>query len=214
MKPNRNSNMKEGVWPGYVAAVAGLVQSLLFVSAVVATVVYLLGMLGTQQASRTNAIDRQGPVSPTKPSSLDKNLDKLGRKGTNARSSSAVPGLPLRPEYALPNAFTPLELSFPKDELQLDGDARLQFMRVNANWMQSGAMQWRLIGHANEPNELGARRAHFRLQEIRNLLIEQGVDPRAVELRILPSAPPDLTENKVLIIASPVAKPPREKSHE
>lgn len=239
-------NVSGGVWPGYVAAVAGLVQSLLFVSAVVATVVYLLGMLGSQQSAQTAqseqtaqdtnevAIQTAG-LSPVRAPSLSTSQEAKER----AKQDPRMPSLPhpsdrtdslqdqtktqaqmqaqtqaLRPEYQLPKAFKPLELSFPAHQLQLDAATRQSVIQMAKHWVHSGASQWRLIGHAVDQDELSSRTAFFRLQEIRSLLIEQGVAPQAVEIRILPSAPPAFSDNKLLILATPVAAKLKETPNE
>lgn len=182
-----------GVWPGYVAAVAGLVQSLLFVAAVVATVVYLLGMLGSQQS--------------VKPAPLLAHSTPQG---------APVPKNPwgASPEYRLPKGFEPLELVFPPGQIELDAASKKRLSQAVIRWQQQGAVQWRLIGHLKADDELSARRAYFRLQVLRTLLIEQGVDPRTLENRVLPAQPPVHTEHQVVLLAAPAPSPRVGRTHD
>lgn len=178
-----------GVWPGYVAAVAGLVQSLLFVSSVVATVVYLLGILGGQQTPplvSARPVEAQASHAPAQPP----------RTATEPRRAASV-------GHSWPGAFKPMVLVFPVRQVELDGQSQQRLLELVQRWQRDGAVQWRLMAHHQPHDDVGLRRSYFRLQLLRNQLIDRGVDPRAIEMKVLPVSGPLQGEHEVWVMASP-----------
>ena len=179
----RQSINSGGVWPGYVAAVAGLVQSLMFVSAIVATVVYLMGMLGQAKHQTTE----QG-AAPAK-QAIQAPMPKVSKEAW-ARS----------PEYETKDGFRSLSVLFPVDQVKLDAHTEQQVKHALSQLKAAGATQWRVIGHEKADEALSPRQAFFRVQTLRSALIASGIKVDRIEQRILPADAVHHPDNQVVVV--------------
>jgi hypothetical protein len=216
-----HSGASAGVWPGYVAAVAGLVQSLLFLSAVVATVVYLMGSLGNQGATLHAEVglgDGTGnPGQVTKANrAKDKDKDKVNTKAGSPPVDDGPKPLPppqgdglleppvgfRKPDYRLPNGLQPLSIMFPTTQVELDKPTSGRLEQLVNDFIKQGANHWRLVAHFDSNDSLSMRRAYYRMQMLRNLLIERGVETWRIETRMLPVDGEVHPENQIVILAA------------
>jgi hypothetical protein len=213
------SGASAGVWPGYVAAVAGLVQSLLFLSAVVATVVYLMGSLGNQGANLHAEVglgDGTGKTGQAVKASKGKVKARDDAKAATPPADDGPKPLPppqgdglleppvgfRKPDYRLPNGLQPLSIMFPTTQVELDQPTSARLEQLVNDFIKQGANHWRLVAHFDSNDSLSMRRAYYRMQMLRNLLIQRGVETWRIETRMLPVEGEVHPENQIVILAA------------
>ena len=154
-----------GFWPGYVAAVACLVLSLLLISAVMAITIMQLGvsvgqMMDAKEAAAMVAASKPLPSSP--PVDLP-------------------PPAPLKQPT--------LELTFPKDAWRLDEAARTQLRAEVEQLTRQGVKGWTLSLPAHTNDTLKRRAAYLQLMAVRNVMLEAGVAGDQIDIRMLDAGP-------------------------
>lgn len=158
-----------GFWPGYVAAVACLVLSLLLISAVMAITIMQLGvsvgqMVDAQMAEQMAAAAEQPPPADVPP--------------------------PPPAEATLPS----LELMFPPDAWRLDEAARKRMLAEIARLMKQGVKEWTVSLQTDTNDSLRRRAAYLQLMAVRNVMLEAGVLGSKIELRMLDVNPEQATQ--------------------
>ena len=157
-----------GFWPGYVAAIASLVLSLLLISAVMAITIMQLGvsvgqMMEAKQAAAMVATTKRLQVLPP--------VD--------------------RPPVGLQQPT--LELTFPQDKWRLDDAARTRLHAELVQLNQKGVKGWTLSLQTNTSDSLKRRAAYLQLMAVRNVMLEAGVTGDQIDMRML-DAGPDLAD--------------------
>jgi uncharacterized membrane protein len=140
-----------GFWPGYVAAVACLVLSLLLISAVMAITIMQLGAsvgkMVDQQTAKAMVAARQAQTLP----------------------SSALPTKPV------PGRQSTLELLFPQDAWRLDEVAHKLLLTELDRLIRSGVRGWTISLMTDTSDSLKRRVAYLQLIAVRNVMLEAGV---------------------------------------
>jgi outer membrane protein OmpA-like peptidoglycan-associated protein len=193
-----------GVWPGYVAAVAGLVQSLMLVSATVATVVYLMGMLGQSKHRAADQSDAtaERPVQTQTMAQAKKNDKSIkeGTKETEPEPKVKKEAWASAAEYEGKDGLRSLAVVFPADQVKLDTHTDQQVKQVLEQLKTSGASRWRVIGHEKSDEALSARKAFFRVQTLRSALLASGIKADRIEQRILPADDKHHPDTQVVVV--------------
>lgn len=170
-----------GVWPAYVAAVAGLVQSLLFVSAIMALTLLQVGILAGRK--------------------VDERLAKaMAYRPEAQRSGAAQRPSDLLPDRRPPVAEGQVDLRFATEALRLDDPARDRLRALLRQQQAQGMRQWRASIETDLDDPLLRRAAYLRLMAARSVFLEVGIDPRRLTLRLLPATSADARSGAVLRI--------------
>ena len=183
-----------GVWPGYVAAMAGLVQSLLFVSAILALSLLQVSMLAGKKIDEHLARMAEGTskAQPRAPEE-DKNAPPQ-RKPVEVAPPVAEPNV-LVPQ---PDAETAvahedvaegqLSLRFVEDQVVLSAQARERLIAEVRRRLALGETQWQAQLEFDGSSSLARRAGYLRLMSARSALLEAGVEPAQLQVRLLESA--------------------------
>lgn len=158
-----------GVWPAYVAAVAGLVQSLLFVSAVMALTLLQVGMLAGRKVDEALASAM----------AWQPELRRSGPGMTQAEGRVSSQGTPVQEGQ--------VDVRFAPEALRLDDPARERLRALLRQQQAQGMRQWRLSIETDVDDPLLRRAAYLRLMAARATFIEVGIDPQRLTLRLLPT---------------------------
>lgn len=144
-----------GFWPGYVAAVASLVLSLLLIAAVLALTIYQVGLLAGKKVQAAAA----AVVVPEAKAPDD------GGAGASLLGA--------------------MVLEFPEQGWRLDAAAQAQLRELIAQQVLRGAQYWRLSLRTDTEDPLRLRGGYLRLLSVRNILLEAGVSGRQVDVRLI-----------------------------
>jgi hypothetical protein len=144
-----------GFWPGYVAAVASLVLSLLLIAAVLALTIYQVGMLAGKKVNAAAAA-----VVVQEPSAGESEDGKGRRVGE-------------------------VMLEFPERGWRLDEAALTQLREQIRQLVRKGARHWELSLHTDTEDPQHLRGGYLRLLAVRNVLLEVGVAGQQVDVRLI-----------------------------
>lgn len=151
-------NESGGFWPGYVAAVASLVQSLLLIAAVLALTMYQVGTLaGKKVHAAAAAVVVQEPPA-------------------GAAVGGAAAGL------------GEVMLEFPERGWRLDEAALAQLRQQIRQLIGKGAGHWDLSLRTDTDNPQHLRAGYLRLLAVRNVLLEEGVTGAQVDVHLVPAS--------------------------
>ena len=207
-----------GVWPAYVAAVAGLVQSLLFVSAIMAMTLLQVGMLAGKKVDETlsRAITEQadsGGKGAGAPGGVDANTGRVkGSTQPSASQGSGTGGGGFRPD-AQAGPRSPdvregqLDLRFAPDALQLDDAAKERLRELLRRQLAMGMRQWLASIETDVEDSLQRRAGYLRLMAARNVFVEVGIEPHRLTLRLIPAKNPVTPQGAVLKIVPSRTEP-------
>lgn len=151
-----------GVWPAYVAAMAGLVQSLLFVSAIMALALLQIGMLVGRQVDQQQADRWVGE----------------GRKAQRLQGSPQA-----RASVPSPSSER-WSVEFDDSSVWLSEQARAELQALVRRQLEQGHRSWRLEVWVEADNVLQRRAAYLRLLVMRNAMVEAGVDSTQIQMSI------------------------------
>lgn len=148
-----------GFWPGYVAAVASLVQALLLLSAVLAMAVFEMGILIGQQ------MDAKAALAMT--------IEKLSDTTAN------------RAAMQKDDAEAPLNVTFSDSVWQLSESEAAQVSSELHHLQRQAVTRWR-VWLATQTDDPRKRRLGFlRVMALRNALIKSGVAADKIDVQLL-----------------------------
>ena len=194
---SEGSGTKTNFWPGFVDALGNVVIALIFV--VIVLVVSLAYLAQTMVKRHQEEVKAQIEINkkiksesacvlaaPEKPDSKDmapilKDTDLVKRIVVKAEASENAASVP---KITLKDLF--LIVEFPDATLTVNGDAVTQVAKAMAGIKNKiGEMKAELIftGPAIELSE-NQRAAYFRLMSVRNILIDEGMSPASISVRI------------------------------
>lgn len=177
-----------GFWPGYVAAVSGLVQGLLIMAMALGISIYALGRL----AASATAGAKKAAVAPAAPPAagqppgpalppfdagaappLPPPLPTMGPQAASAR------GIPASPNIIVAT------VTFFGDAVDLPATSLGDVQNIIAAHKAGGAERWRLTLAANLENPRERRAGYLRLMALRGILIESGVAADRVQAQLV-----------------------------
>ncbi len=199
-----------GVWPAYVAAVAGLLLSLLLLTAIMALVMFILGLVvghNMDADPEATASDASAPKSgmahsPPPPPPLT----------TVKPVMPAVPVRPVVPDRAAATGIRPpvpgsgrsaerARITFAQDTVHLNRAQSEQLKAAIVRLLHAGQRNWQLTLATQTDNPEKARAGYLRLLAIRNVMIAAGVDPLSIAMHLVnaPAGTADRDEQSVVV---------------
>lgn len=167
-----------GFWPGYVAAVAGLVQGLLIMAMALGISIYALGKLAVAEEYAEQAAKDQ--AARDKAAAAAAARDVAGPWPVGPRPAAAPPPPPplLQPRpVGLPVATALVgTISFYGDAVDLPDTSAGDVAAMVARHRAAGAVRWRLTLAAPLADPRARRAGYLRLLSIRRALLAAGVD--------------------------------------
>jgi hypothetical protein len=149
-----------GFWPGYVAAVASLVQALLLLSAVLAMAVFQLGLLIGQQ------MDAKAALAMTIEKLSDTAADQAARQKDDAEA--------------------PLNVTFSDAVWQLsEGEAAQVTNELQQLQQRQAVTRWRVWLPTQTDDPRKRRFGFLRVMALRNVLIKSGIAPDKIDVQLL-----------------------------
>lgn len=198
-----------GFWPGFVAAIAGLVQGLLIVAMALGVSLFVLGQLANGNPSVPVTSRLPAGTSPVKPATgkaeapalLAKRQDASASQATasvvastsapipQADASKSTPALQVLPAPPLAKAspvppvvsveFTGQVVQLPRGALR-DLEAAARAARA------AGVSRWRVEVETDEQDPARRRTAYLRLMAVRSALLTAGLPATDIEARLRP----------------------------
>ena len=170
-----------GFWPGYVAAVAGLVQGLLIMAMALGISIYALGKLAVaeeyaEQAAKDQAARDKAAAAAAAVAARD--VAGPWPVGPRPASASTLPPPLLQPRpVGLPVATALVgTISFYGDAVDLPDTSAGDVAAMVARHRAAGAVRWRLTLAAPLADPRARRAGYLRLLSIRRALLAAGVD--------------------------------------
>lgn len=172
-----------GFWPGYVAAVSGLVQGLLIMAMALGISIYALGRLAASAAAgskKAAVAPASPPVSGQPPGPALPPFD-LGRA-----EPAPLPGPPPVPPRGIPAPpeIIVATITFFGDAVDLPPTSAGDVRSIIDAHKAGGAERWRLTMAANLENPGQRRAGYLRLLAIRNIVMATGVSADRVQLQL------------------------------
>lgn len=165
--PNVMTDSEENnYWPGYVAAMASLVQSLLLLAVILAYAIYEMGLLAGKRVDQAVALamadESVQPVPLDEDTKRDpaKLVQKLKTMGTS-------------------------EFEFPLNIWQLDDESSAQVRTEVKKRMRQHPGAWLIWVETDTDHAFKRRLAYLRIMVVRNELIRAGIQAPQIETRIL-----------------------------
>lgn len=199
-----------GVWPAYVAAVAGLLLSLLLLTAIMALVMFILGLVvGHNMDADTGATASEAAAPKSGTAHSPPPLPPF------TTIKPAMPAVPLRsvvPERTTPPGVRPpvpgsghsaerARITFAQDTVHLNRAQSEQLKVAIARLVNAGQHNWQLTLATQTDNPEKARAGYLRLLAIRNVMIAAGVDPLSIGMHLVnaPAGAADRDEQSVVV---------------
>ena len=148
-----------GFWPGYVAAVASLVQALLLLSAVLAMAVFQMGMTIGQQ------MDAKAAMAMTIKMLSDSDAKKAEQQKDDAEA--------------------PLNVSFSDAVWQLSESEVAQVLAELRQLQRQPVSRWRVWLPTQTDDPRKRRLGFLRVMALRNVLIKSGVAADKIDVQLL-----------------------------
>ena len=166
------SGMGDQVWQGYVSAVACLLLSLLLLMCILALAMIALGGEKAASAPQAEPVVAPAPVADVAP-------------------KSAAPQQ--EAQWALQFPDNTVEIR-PQDYAALAKRLGLPEPSAGTQW------RWSIWCLANPESQSSQRLAYLRLLSVRELLIQQGLQPDHINIEIRPPGPTNATANETLVL--------------
>lgn len=176
-----------GFWPGYVAAVSGLVQGLLIMAMALATAIFALGQLARAPAGPAGKGGAGQGAQPIAAAPFTR--PPLG--APRAELLPLAPPVPIAgldgPALAAPRVAGPvagITAGFQGDAVVLPQSAVPGLIGSLYRAQGAGVTRWRITIPADLANPREQRAAYLRLLGLRSVLVRQGIAPDAIDLWI------------------------------
>lgn len=182
-----------GFWPGYVAAVSGLVQGLLIMAMALATAIFALGQLarssppaGGVAAARAAGVPPAALRPPPPPSAAavpqPDPAARLAPAGPLTARAAGLAGTAPAP-VAVPGAAA-IRTGFQGDAVAIPASAAEPLLAGVDAARASGAQRWRITIGADLHDPRQQRAAYLRLLGLRALLVRHGLPAATIDLWI------------------------------
>lgn len=186
-----------GFWPGYVAAVSGLVQGLLIMAMALGISIFALGQLAQQRK-----ISDKSVASGPRPQ-----VAILSTPQTSQYRVLHEPRRPIVPPSRQPlgsektDTVAAFKLGFTEDAVILPKSSVPSITEAIAQGENQGAFTWRIFAEADLTNPHLRRAAYLRLLSVREALAAAGLRPDRIYVDLVPAGKPDDTSPSVSIVA-------------
>lgn len=192
-----------GFWPGFVAAIAGLVLGLLIMAMVLGISLFVLGQLASLADKKpVHGPEPRADASPWPPAEVAAQI--LGASPRDNRPTAPPPpSVSLAPEPVRPVAT----LEFVAQAVLLPRSAQQYLAESVQQATEAGVRHWRLEVQTDEQDLSRQRAAFLRLMAVRNVLLEAGVPVTDVVTRLIDVGPAanDVDRVQVFAVAPPRA---------
>jgi hypothetical protein len=177
----------DAYWPGFVDALTNVVIAMIFVVVVLAiALAFAAQMMGKKLAERyikehEAQVAAKAAAAPPEPVPLRESVLPRQRIAVAGAERASAP-----PSAKLQSARNTLQLDFAPSALDLDDAAAQQFKAAVASAMSAkatGRVQILARGPAMSLSE-NQRAAYMRVMATRNVLLEAGIRPDRIEVRI------------------------------
>lgn len=177
-----------GFWPGYVAAVSGLVQGLLIVAMALGISIFAishLAKLATQESGRSG---KAGHGTAGADEAMN------GLRGGTAPSPPMPILTPLPPQPVMPVAplpLQPIQITFLGDATVTPASSAALISEAVRTRRAQGATQWRVEGSAQLDDPRARRASYLRLMGVRAMLMNIGIAASDIELELANASAPE-----------------------
>ena len=185
-----------GFWPGYVAAIAGLVQGLLIMTMALGISIFALGQLASVSKRGKVALAAPEPAPALAPGAVPTTLPDY----VPPQSPLAPPQVGgFAPEQPPPSAQPgrPTTLTFEGDAVAIPGTSEADIVAAIERDKAAGSVSWQVRLAANLDNPRDRRAGYLRLLAMRNILVNAGVAPARVDVRLIDGPAPKEGEGTV-----------------
>ncbi len=185
------------VWPGYVAAIASLVLSLLLLLAILVFALTQVGNLVSaymQELLRTSLQTEQSPPKPVvKRLSLTNPQSPLP---TDVPSEAVAPGTPMRQ----------LRLIFAADVADIPAGQVAELVASIKQMQAPTDTDWSIWSNVLSSDPVMERSAYRLMLILRKTLIAQGVSEKQIDLKLKPkkALPPRFAQGEIVIHVAPL----------
>lgn len=198
------------VWPGYVAAIASLVLSLLLLLAIL---VFALTQVGNIVSAYMQEILRQSLLEEQAKPKVD---SKLMHEQTQTAVHRIRPQPPIKPPEPIPEPAqetvspdTPLRqirLIFAPDLSEIPPSQQAEVVTSIKQIQAPSDATWLIWGSVLATDTLMERSVYRLMLSVRKTLIAQGVPEKQIELQLKPThvLPPRYQQGEIIIHAAPL----------
>jgi hypothetical protein len=193
------SNNAPSIWPGYVAAVASLVLSLLLLLAIL---VFALTQVGSLVAAYMKEILRADPLLVAQTKLSERTFPERSTKpltpqpsGPNQEQESIKPGTPLRQ----------IKLVFGANISDIPAAQRAEVIASIKQIQGSIDGPWLIWSTTLSGDDLMERTVYRLMLSARKILVEQNIAERQIELRLQKSStpPPGYAQGEIAVYIAP-----------
>ena len=199
----KSSSGTSTVWPGYVAAIASLVLSLLLLLAIL---VFAMTQVGNIVSKYSNEIMRSVFLKEIDKNATNKYENKTTKKLNSARDEESEIKKK-SPFFSDRTALSQIDLVFGPGLFEIpSGQVRDLISLIKKTEAPEGA-QWKIWASTLE-NDALSERATFRLMlSIRRVLIEQGIKEKNIDVELKKSATilPGYNRGEIIINLAPLS---------
>lgn len=191
-----------GFWPGFVAAIAGLVQGLLIVAMALGVSLFVLGQLASGLPSPRAKTDPAAASSPAKSASLktDKSagFDQQSqgntsrameppalRKADGPTSPQLPPVTQVPTETVAPSVAPVVSVEFMGQLVQLPRGALRELEAAARDARAAGVSRFRVEVQTDAQDPARRRTAYLRLMAVRGVLMSAGFSASDIESRMM-----------------------------
>lgn len=203
----KGSDSSDTFWPGYVDAISTLVLNLLFVVCIFAIAVFVLGVEASkkQTAAAAAAADvaktqegqslqvaavavERTPKSSAEKAIVEKPQEEQGRQVEMAVAERAPEAKTVERVVVAKGGgaeCSGISVRFQDDGFALSPEDRQEFAKNAKGLARSNCREIQVIGYADVARSLAKRVAFMRIMSVREALIESGVEPSIIEVKIV-----------------------------
>lgn len=195
-----------GFWPGYVAAVSGLVQGLLIMAMALGISIYALGRLAasaTAGAKKAAVAPAAPPLAGQPPGPALPPFDAGAPPLPPPVPTTGPQPAPARGVAAPPRTIV-AAVTFFGDAVDLPSTSIGDIQAIVAAHKAGGAERWRLTLAADLDNPRERRAGYLRLMAIRGILVDGGVAPDRVQVQLMPRAAAGAGEGSAIAELQPL----------
>lgn len=193
------------VWPGYVAAVASLVLSLLLLLAIL---VFAMGQVGNMVARYKPQILRetlQDEIGPPPAAPVAGAVRASGQEPASAPAPAPAAPAPQTAKAGVHKALQEIRLVFEAGVSELAGQDLEEFRQAFEQLRRTGDSAWLITASVYEGDSVNEKNTFRLMLQIRKALTDAGLEPLRVSLRLRKTAdmPPGRERGEIAVVIRP-----------